>query len=178
MRIRFWHVKDFSQMNLFFKIFSVKQMEMMNTFFLQLETVLSVLGAFYLHLLPSTVSSSMTINPVFELILDTLHQSFLNPRSNSWNAWKKLSFFENWQNWKVQLFWVSHFDFFFFQKEYYFAFYPWKSIKGSLLLPWFPPQTNSCIQYAIQCKIELVYKRKLQKVYIKLILGCLLIPTR
>ena len=32
-------------------------------------------------------------------------------------------------SWKTQFFWVGHFDFFFFQKKNFFAFFPWKLVK-------------------------------------------------
>ena len=36
--------------------------------------------------------------------------------------------FENWRFWKMHFFWVGHFEFF-FQKNFFFAFFPWKLVK-------------------------------------------------
>ena len=49
-----------------------------------------------------------------------------NPRTNPWNFGDNCSAFAG--SWKPQFFWVGHFVFF-FQKRFFFALSPWKSVK-------------------------------------------------
>jgi hypothetical protein len=86
--------------------------------------------------------------------------------------------FENWRFWKIQFFWVSHFDFFFSKKnQFFFCFIPMKISQRFLdimdvtkfwRLPWFPaknntPQTLLGGVYDVQIKSLEINSLKLKK---------------
>ena len=41
-----------------------------------------------------------------------------------------IKFFVNWRFWKMLFFWVGHFECFSLKKISFFAFFPWKQVKG------------------------------------------------
>ena len=51
----------------------------------------------------------------------------------------------------MSFFWVGHFDFFFFEKHFFFASFPWKPAQiymgGSKFwcFPWFPENSSLCV---------------------------------
>ena len=77
----------------------------------------------------------------------------INPRTNPWNFGGNCSAFGG--GWKIQFFWVGHFEFFFQKKYFLFCFIPIK-ISHNLLdskdfskfwwLPWFPEKSGGCIE--------------------------------
>ena len=75
-----------------------------------------------------------------------------NPRANLLNFHE--IFFENWRFWKIQFFWVGHFEFFFFFKHFFFCFIPMKispnlygRMDGSQFwwFPLFPENSLLCV---------------------------------